>query len=265
MQPHFVTRIVSPVGHRLSVAAPLLCSQSFPGPECGSPAAAGSTVALCEGEAPRVTKSGITGSELLHLVDTDLRRMRGHRGLSPEKKDTASTMSTGTSVLSTPMVNPRGAICFDCTERLRAEVWQLRQTLEEQSQLLKMQAAAMEAMRDEFRSDFQNIKNSLLLSQAPPSAVPGSRDEDARMESSIFVVRLMQTAGCELGLELDESTLTVMEVDPSGLVADWNRANSSTPILPGSRILSVNGETGVDRVLSRLIQDHVLEIALSRH
>lgn len=162
------------------------------------------------------------------------------------------------------LANPQGAPCLDGPDAvvlLSTEVRQLQQTVQEHSQLLKSHVAAIEDLRDmrrEFSKQLQEIKQSLLSVQTLPFKTSGSLD------GNTFAVRLVQTADCELGLELDENTLTVLEVDASGLVADWNRRNPLAAILPGSRILSVNGESGTDKVLRRLVQDRVLQVVLSR-
>lgn len=77
-----------------------------------------------------------------------------------------------------------------------------------------------------------------------------------------FFVRIDKSNGGLLGLELDEATLEVLASEGDGLVASWNNANPHQVVLPGARILQVNGHQEAKSILNELVQDVMLEMTL---
>merc|ERR1719433_244819 len=174
------------------------------------------------------------------------------------------------------------------SSKLLSEVVELRNIVQDQEARLRVQTNMVESLRAELAElqmawqaqqvdvpCFSGTAGGGTGDLASPQAVTLMADNRAALvhggmessvtnpTSSIFYVRINKTPGSGLGLELDEDTLKVTTVDEEGLVADWNSANPHAAIRPGTRIVEVNGQMGVEQILDRLIQDTMLEIALA--
>lgn len=103
----------------------------------------------------------------------------------------------------------------------------------------------------------------LLHGQLVPLQEPWSH-----CETLSIILRLPRPpGGCPLGLAVDNSdgkTLLVESITAEGLVARWNASQASCPLLPGDRILRVNGVEGDAAALLRQMSSQTLEVVLQR-
>jgi len=156
----------------------------------------------------------------------------------------------------------------------------LRLLVQRQEQNLKQQASSIDEVRMEvmelkrevnFAVQAKTLETGVVngFATAPQvqiaTAAGGANMAEAitDMSTGSFTMYLDKSTGGELGLELDERTLTVTAVDEVGLVSDWNRAGRGPPVLPGCRILEVNGAIDTEQIFDRLIRDVVLEVTLT--
>jgi len=154
------------------------------------------------------------------------------------------------------------------TRELSEELEQLKERVAAGDRCLREQAHALDEVRSEIRELRQSLQvvleaGQLMESQAAMAPVLAASDP-ALAPSGPFTVWLDRSSGGELGLELDENTLTVAVVDEGGLIAELNHREPDAAVRPGCRILEVNGERSVEGILDRLIRDTMLEVTLAR-
>mmetsp|Transcript_16256 Transcript_16256/g.44771 ORF Transcript_16256/g.44771 Transcript_16256/m.44771 type:complete len:138 (-) Transcript_16256:108-521(-) len=95
-----------------------------------------------------------------------------------------------------------------------------------------------------------------------------SHSKDAAKPNGLwYTVRLDRTGGRALGIKtdhLDGDMLLVSTIGPDGLVQAWNKANPSSCVREGHRILQVNGKSGdVTALIEECKKLQVLEITLA--
>ena len=95
----------------------------------------------------------------------------------------------------------------------------------------------------------------------------------ATMSANVIHIQLDRSSGECLGIDVarpscqgwDEKTLLIEKLQPSGLVARWNEEHLTLAVLPGDRIVEVNGCKGVSQLLLAKCQGlNVLHVSVER-
>lgn len=92
-------------------------------------------------------------------------------------------------------------------------------------------------------------------------------DELAAAHSDVaarLVIRLDRSSGQELGLQVDQETLDIDDVEVGGLVAAWNESSPAQAVRAGDRIVEVNGQTTVAAIVAECQRAHILTVAVLR-
>lgn len=102
--------------------------------------------------------------------------------------------------------------------------------------------------------------------QLPVNQMQAS-DAGARSRQQPFSVAIDRQSGAPLGVEVDYAlggnAVIVSSVNPYGLVASWNAANPQCRLLPGDRIVAVNGESyNTEAMMQQLRIHQVLNLAV---
>eukprot|EP00418_Pyrodinium_bahamense_P065783 CAMPEP_0179085270 /NCGR_PEP_ID=MMETSP0796-20121207/38607_1 /TAXON_ID=73915 /ORGANISM="Pyrodinium bahamense, Strain pbaha01" /LENGTH=312 /DNA_ID=CAMNT_0020782703 /DNA_START=79 /DNA_END=1017 /DNA_ORIENTATION=- len=254
---------------RIRIARP---HATMPAPYCVQ-SFAGQTRAASE--ALRTCRSTLVEKEVPSVVlgDTELLSVPVER--APPLLSSLDDATSGSTDASTPhgstvlrqpsaMSNWQGSCSPHGPElrRLVAEVAQLRGLVQQQETCMQEQAKSLEDARHEI----QHLKQVAQVVAARPHRAECTDSVPVTAPAttpSTFTIWLDKTAGGELGLELDESTLTVTVVDEVGLIAEWNCREPNKAVLPGCRIIEVNGERNAEPILDRLIRDLILEVTLA--
>lgn len=86
------------------------------------------------------------------------------------------------------------------------------------------------------------------------------------MVDPTFSVTLLANEYRPLGLQIDEGTMTIHDIDPLGVVGTWNSSNPSQAVSAGDRILRVNGACSPPAIFDELLNgDQVRQISVLRH
>lgn len=131
-------------------------------------------------------------------------------------------------------------------------------TSEDELQVGKCKNPGPEA--EEWWAQLHQLVAGSLNQNKPEVVVVGPKGKE---KAQNFAVEIDKSSGRVLGIDLDSCSLEVMALFESGLVAEWNASNPERALLPGCRLLAVNGRQDAPEILEELGKDAPLSLLVA--